>query len=105
MKMGDKTATTLGYKWDLEEDTLLGTMKISLVSRKEGESQNRKLEKAHENPSMITRRSLAVLCTSITSTDGVLSAPLQAGAQLLPRCQEVWRKPLVGIDDELVVII
>ena len=75
-KMGDKNATTLGYKWDLEDDALLGTMEIFLISRKRGESQNRKLEEAHENPSMITRRSLAVLCASITSTDRVLSAPL-----------------------------
>ena len=40
-KLGDKNATTLVYKWDLEDDTLLGTMEISLVSRKRGESQNR----------------------------------------------------------------
>ena len=79
-RMGDKNTTTLGYKWDLEDDTLLGTMEISLVSRKRGESQNRKLEEAHENPSMITKRSLAVLCTFITSSEGVLSAPLQVGA-------------------------
>ena len=40
-RMGDKNANTLGYKWDLEDDTLLGTMEIFLVSRKRGESQNR----------------------------------------------------------------
>ena len=59
---------------------------------------------------MITRRSLAVLCTFITSTEGVLSAPLQVGAkllvsraaQLLPGGPEIWRKPLVGIDDKFV---
>ena len=34
--MGDKKSTTLGYKWDLEDDTLLETMEIFLVSRKRG---------------------------------------------------------------------
>ena len=51
-----------------------------------------------------------MLCASTTSTDGVLSAPLQevakllvsSAAQLLPGGPEVWRKPLVGIDDEFV---
>ena len=41
IRIGDKNANTLGYKWDLEDDTLLGTMEIFLVSRKRGESQNR----------------------------------------------------------------
>ena len=86
-------------------------MEISLVSRKRGGSQNGKFEEAHENPSMITRKSLAVLCTSITSTEGVLSAPLQVRAillvsradQLLPGGPEICRKHLLGIDDEFVV--
>ena len=83
IRMGHKNANTLGYKWDLEDDTLLGTMEIFLVSRKKGEKSEQKLEEAHENPSMITRRSLDLLCASVNSTDGVLSAPLQVGAKLL----------------------
>ena len=109
LEMKEKLETKPQLLW-VTNGILRGTMEISLVSRKRGESQNRKLGEAHENPSMITRRSLAVLCASITSTDGVLSAPLQVGAkllvsraaQLLPGGPEVWRKPLVGIDDEFV---
>ena len=85
-------------------------MEIFNVSKKRGESQNRKLEEANENPSMITRRSLAVLSASIVSTDGVLSAPLHMGAklllsraaQLLPGGPEVWRKPLMEVESENV---
>ena len=46
-KLEDKTANTLGYKWDLKDDTIGSTMEISLVSKIRGESQNRELEEAN----------------------------------------------------------
>ena len=109
-KLEEKTTIILEYKWDLEEDTIGSTTVISLVSKKRGKSQNMKIEEANGNSSMITRRSLAVLSASIISTDCVLSTPLQVGAklllsraaQLLPGGPEVWRKPLMGVDNEFV---
>ena len=98
-KLGDKTAITLGYKWDLEEDTMGSTMEISLISKRRGQSQRKKLEEVNENPSMITRRSLSVLSASIVSTDGILSAPLQIGAKLLlSRASQL----LPGVDSKFV---
>ena len=85
-------------------------MEISLISKRRGQSQNRKVEEANENTSMITRRSLSVLSASIASTGDILSAPLQIGAklllsraaQLLPGGPEVWRTPLVEVDSNVV---
>jgi len=71
-------------------------------------SRNVKLKEIRENPHLITRRALSVLCASIVSTDGVLSAPLQLGAKLLlsraavlcPGGVESWRKELQSIDSQ-----
>ena len=109
-KLEDKTANTSGYKWDLEEDTIGFTKDISLISKKRGKSQNRKLEDAYKNPSMIARRRLSVLSASIISADGILLAPLQVGTklllsravQLLPGHHEFWRKPPMEVDIEFV---
>ena len=81
-------------------------MEPTLVSKKRGMSRNQNIRQIRENPELITRRALSVLCASIVSTDGVLSAPLQLGAKLLlsraavlcPGGVESWRKELQNID-------
>ena len=80
---GKSETNTLGYQWNLKKDTLLSTMEPTLVSKKRGMSRNQNIRQIRENPELITRRALSVLCASIVSTDGVLSAPLQLGAKLL----------------------
>ena len=82
-------------------------MEPALVSKKRGMSRNMSLSEVQGNPKIITKRALAVLCASIVSTDGVMSAPLQLGAKLLLSrasvlCPglEMWNKPLDEIDSK-----
>ena len=108
---GERVINTLGYKWDLKDDTISTTMEPAIVSKKRGMSRNVPISQMLEDDKVITKRSLAVLTASIVSTDGVLSAPLQLGAKLLlsrvstlcPGSEGAqWNVPLVTIDKEFV---
>ena len=105
----ESVTATLGYLWNLETDTLTGTMEPAFISKKRGMSRNAKLSDVQENDNIITKRGIAVLCASLVSTDGVLSVPLQLGAKLLLSraavvCpgMESWNKPLVEDDPEFI---
>ena len=80
---GEKLVATLGYLWDLQGDFVSSTKEPSVVSKKRGMSSNVKLSDIKDNPKLVTKRGIAVLCASVLSTDGVLSVPLQLGAKLL----------------------
>ena len=79
----ESVTATLGYLWNLETDTLTGTMEPAFISKKRGMSRNAKLSDVHENDNLVTKRGIAVLCASLVSTDGVLSVTLQLGAKLM----------------------
>ena len=60
---------TLGFLWDLQEDLIISTMEPSFVSKKRGMSRNMALSEVQNNPKLVTKRSIAVFCASIVSTD------------------------------------
>ena len=104
---GEKLVATLGYQWDVKEDSISSTMEPAVVSKKRGMSQNMKLSDIRNNAKLVTKRGLAVFCASVVSTDSVLSVPLQLGAKLLLSRASVLspgleseNKPLVNIDSE-----
>ena len=70
---------TLSFLWNLQEDVISSTMEPSLVSKKKGMSRNMQLNDIQNNPKLVTKRVLAVLCASVVSTDGMLSVPLIRG--------------------------
>ena len=95
--------------WNLQTDTLDGTIEPAFISKKRGMSRHAKLSDVHSDDSLITKLGLAVLCASLVSTDGTLSVPLQLGAKLLLSCaavvcpgMESWNRPLVEDDPGFV---
>ena len=53
------------------------------VVKKRGVRRNHNIRQIRKSPELINRRALSVLCASIVSTDGILSAPLQLGAKII----------------------